>query len=293
MGTANFNAPSQQYYWYHVRLQNNEATLVSDTSKRINPQWQFQANSDQVNSFTFVLMMNSAWPYPHDTSWSVNYVAATDTLPDDNASPDWHEYAVTGDPTLGVDTMRAGVLLLTAPTTNTSIYMARNDSLAGMSATLNVTMRDSAAATTNYEGIFGIIDSVGGRQVFVGVVDDKLDFVQFAEATGNWTVQTATPPPKSCAVAPCITNLVNHNFSLRKYGKDSVSLCVDGKRVLGQVWSTVPAATASFNAATMVFGAKGAATAIRITTYWTSVSYTIGTALPGAINATPVAGTCH
>jgi len=288
MGTGNFNAPGQKYFWYHNRLQALQGSPGSDTSY-LNPEWQIKANSDQVTGFAFVLMVDSYWPAPFQSSWTGTWVAALDSTMDDYASPDWHEYAVAGDPILGIDVMRGTTMALIAPDSNSSIYMARNDSLGDMSAALTVAVRDSASSSA-YQAEFGIVEPSGGKQVFIGLGGDLIDFLSFSEGTGVWSRLANSASCKTGGSNGCDSNKETlHSFSLRKFARDSVVLCVDGYRRMQTAYSNLQATQPSFSGGTIVVGSRSSDN-VNKTSYWTSVSYTIGTGAAGTITSGGICG---
>jgi len=286
MGTTNFTAPGQTYFWYRNRLMGLQGSPSTDTSYN-NPEWQFKANSDQVTGFRFTIMVNSDWPPPYQSSWTGEWVAALDSLPDDNGSPPWHEYTVPGDPKLGIDTMRGSYMALIAHDSATSIYMARNDSIGNMSAMLNVYVKDSVIGGQSYQAVFGIAEPSPGKQVFIGLVDDKIDFLSFNNVNGAWTKLAGAT---TCSTTGCTSNTTGHTYSLRKFGTDSVALCIDGVRRMELAYSSLQATQSSFYNATVIFGVKGYGK-LNTTSYWTSASYTLGAGAAGAI-ATGGTGAC-
>jgi len=247
----------------------------------------FQSNSDLVTGFSFVIMVNSEWPLPYESSWSGSWVAATDSLPDDNGSPPWREFPVPGDPTLGVDTMKGSVMMLQAKDSNTSIYMAQTDSIGTGPARLTVNVRDSITGGSNYQAVFGIVEPTG-KQAFIGLVDDKIDLLSFNNTNGNWTKLAAATTCTTTGTTGCTTNVVGHTYSLRKFDADSVALCIDGVRRMKLVYASLQATQASFANATFVFGVKGNGI-VKVQSLWTSVSYNLGTGAAGTIAAN---GTC-
>jgi hypothetical protein len=282
-GTANFDALSQKYYWYESRPSAVQASPGTDTT-RGNPEWQFKASSDAVQGFTFVVRVQADWPPPYQTSWSDSWVAVTDSLPSDDGIPDWIVRDVVGDATMGAAAILGNEMVLRAGGNNASIYMSHMDSVGSMPVVMDIVMRDSTAVN-QIQGVMGIMEPVGGKQVFVGVLGNEIEFVTFNESTGAFNILTGTT---SCAAGVCADNHVDHSYSLRKFGTDSVSLCMDGVRKLKIDYSQLQATQPSFAKFSMTVGTRSS-TSNNNTSYWTSISHTIGAGAPGGIASN---GTC-
>ena len=277
MGKAQFTAPGQPYYWYNSRPTAVQASPGTDTTKN-NPEWQFKATTfagaDTANSFSFVLLVNAAWPPPNETTWSATYDGTVDTLPDANGKPRWKKFASTGVPTLGTETWSASGLAVNAADNVHSIYFGRHDSLGINSAFLKATGSVTAAGapSTNYKAVFGFVEPQGGvptqRQVFIGIADTRVGFVSFNNGTGQWSTLSST------TIGGAFNGNISHTYTLRKIGNTSAALCVDGVQQLTRAYGGWDTVRNNFNTYSVVWGADGrAGGALSV---WTNVSYTIG-----------------
>ncbi len=200
-GLGFFTALNQPFFWYKDRptaVQGSPGTdLTSDQ------QWKFTGSfkpstGDTVHSFTFVLMVNAAWPPPNDTLWAYSYSGKTDSLPDQFAKPRWKTpyTQVNQYTTLGSETFNIGTdLVLTAATGTSSIYIARNDSLDAPSlASIFLEGKlGSAIAGVPIQAVIGIVQpGATGTQAVLGFYEDHVAFVHLDPVTGLWS-DVATP----------------------------------------------------------------------------------------------------
>ena len=233
------------------------------------------APKDTAHAFTFQITVSAAWPPPNESNWLTQYDGTQDTLPDVNGKPLWRRFAVAADPVLGTEAWSLlNQLVLTTASTNTSEYFARNDSLGTQSAVVDVRMKIGTAGVNTYQGIFGLVEP-GGKQVFVGMSGTRVGFVNYATGGGGAGAWSGTGI--SCLVATCGAMTGYHNIRLRKYGVDSVVVCIDGTRRFRNTYAALQASSASFNPASMLFGSGHNV----VTSSWSSVSYTYGTAGAG------------
>lgn len=272
-GVGAFTATGQKYFYWRERLAAKQPAAGADTTstRRL---WTFSGPA-AITGFRFVVMVNAAWPPPHDASWNVFYDATTDSLPDSAAEPRWKTMSTGGlfsGP--GTESWSTAGLLLTADD-NESLYMYRSDSLgtkesAYIEARLEVNGDDPV-------GIFGLQGS--GRLAAVAVADGEVGFVDLEhdmlwifDLGYQWTFVGSTHELRGNG------GRKTHTYRLRKFGADSVRLEVDGARVLGMKVSQLPQASGQLSNATAFFGASGTNGGANST--WSHVTYNFGATQP-------------
>jgi hypothetical protein len=267
MGAANFTAPSQSYFYYGNRLQAVQPMASTDTTTN-DPVWQFTGPS-AVTGFSFVLLVSAAWPPPFQTQWTVRYNGLTDSLPNGSAEPRWD---FTGLSLAGGGSWTTAGAMVTAFPGHDATFV-RQDSLGALTdAFFDATLAVGNAHNGVAENYFGFYDP---KAYFVGIALDQVGFVSWSSLSAPrlpWVFVGPTyqfPGPDGSAF---------HSYRLRKYGSDSVVLCVDGARVLAAAAAAIPNATLS--TAVEVWGSNRETPGVSLAT-WTSVSYTIGSAGSG------------
>jgi hypothetical protein len=265
MGSGNFTAPAQRYFWYYNRPQAKQAIASTDTTTN-NPVWKF-IGPKAIRAFTFVIQISSAWPAPNQTQWTSAYNGATDSFPFTQASPPWK---LAGFSIGGSQSWNATGWLLSGTAAHDA-YAVRNDSLADIaSAIFDAQLSVSSANNGIPENFFGFFSPV---VYLIGVAQDKIGFV---------TLNTSPSPPRWVFLGTPYTfpgaNATSvHSYRLRKYSNDSAVLCVDGSRVL--VATKAALAPDTVGGAQELFGTAGQSGAS--SARWAAASYTIGTSGTG------------
>ena len=273
MGTRNFTAPGQQYFWYRSRPTAMQGTIGTDTTA--DDAWTFQTTSftapDTVHSFTFVLLVSAMWPPPNETSWQVVYDGLKDSLPEKAAEPIWQAQSLQGNPARETWSPLSGVSI-NAQNKQKDLDFTRRDSLGDMSAYMDVSTAVTQGTSGELASVFGFVEPAGGRALMVGVTPSTVQFAAIDSLGTDASFNQWFPLTGSGIVAA--SGLVN--YRLLKYARDSVVLCANGARVLElpyasfqPVSSNLPAGISTF------FGAQSISKkAIGVFTF---VSYTIGT----------------
>ena len=268
-GTGNFTLGGQPYFWYRSRPTAVQGAPGTDTT-RGNPEWQFRATTftppDTAHSFSFVLLVNAAWPTANEVLSSTVYDGLTDTIPDSTAEPRWRMFVPASVRTIGIESWSTSGLALTVANAK-SIYFSRRDSLGTMPAYLRATLSVANSNQDRLKAVFGFAEPIGGgrRQFMVGVWQTSLSFVSFDDASGNWT---------KIGTNVTFDGTVMHNYMLRKIGTTSAVLCVDGSPVATLAYTSTDTVRTTFAQSSVVFGADGAPSNSQ--SLWTSVTYTIG-----------------
>ena len=273
MGTANFQAPNQKYFWYRNRPTAVTGTPGTDTTQN-NPEWQFQTTAftgaDTAHAFTFVLLVNAAWPRTAaDPSLTVTYDGTNDSLPDTAAEPRWQPNALLG--TFGTDSWSASGLVLNAGfnVSDSAIYFTRSDSLGAMSARMRARLKLATVLADTIQAVIGFVEPGGGKQMFIGIANNRVSFASFTNSglmAGSWTVLGPTTTIDATAF---------HTYALRKIGRSQVGLCFDGVQVTTLTYASMQDTQSNLDGLTTVFGMRGNATGAQST--WTSITYSIGT----------------
>src|SRR5690606_39244944 len=128
-GVGSFTAPNQKYYYWRERLAARQPVAGADTTS-VRKRWVFTGPAS-ITGFRFSLMVNAAWPPPHDASWNVFYDAASDSLPDTQAEPRWKRYVLPGyllAQNSGTESWSPGGLVLKSAG-GQNLHMVRSDSL--------------------------------------------------------------------------------------------------------------------------------------------------------------------
>jgi len=272
MGTANFTAPNQPYYWYPNRVQAAGTAGGKDSTPGVT--WTFKTNSwnpgvtDTVHAFTFQLYVNAIWPAPGQTQWSVSYNGTADSAPESQAEPRWTRFTSTNSATLGVESWSPAGLVASATNNTRSVYFGRRDSLGTNSAVMDATVKVANVAAGVPQAAFGFAEPGTGRQMFVVIASDRVGFGNFAQNSGNWTFQGGL------FYEYFLDATQAHSYRLRKIGTTSVALCVDGTQRVTRTYGQQQQTRLSFAQSSTVFGVDG--NAGNSSSTWTAVSWTIG-----------------
>ncbi|HEY9450882.1 MAG TPA: hypothetical protein VIQ60_14120 [Gemmatimonadaceae bacterium] len=276
-GVGSFTGPGQSYFYWPERLAAKQLVAGADTTstRRL---WKFTGPA-VITGFSFVVMVKAAWPQPYERSWNVFYDAAADSLPDATAEPLWKRLTTTLGAGAGTESWSTKGLTLTAGT-DQSLYMYRSDSLAPAEAAYIEArlMLNKNAPQTQPENVFGLQDA--GHLAAIGVMNDSVGFV---------VLKPFLPPPPASlgyrwefvgAKYDMRNNDAKrlHTYRLRKFGSDSVTLELDGARVLGMSGSAVPLTSPLLPGITAFFGVSGMSGPANTT--WSHVTYNLGTTQP-------------
>lgn len=280
-GVGNFVAPGQPYLYWPERLAAKQPVAGADTTstRRL---LSFTTPA-AVTSFRFALLVRAAWPPPHDSSWSVYYNAATDSLPDAAAEPRWKRQTITAfgrQP--GSASWAPGGLMLTARN-GQNIYLYRSDSLAANEpAYIEAQFKlNGKSKQTDAENVFGLQDDT--HLLAVGITDGEAGFVRLTPTTISILGFVITLRFQWDFVGPTHSLGKNgaqqlHTYRLRKFGADSASLEIDGVRALTLRGSQLPAASDLLPGATTLFGVSSESGDAKTT--WSSVAYGLGVDQP-------------
>jgi hypothetical protein len=235
-GARPFNALTAQQYWhYHDRL--GAAGTATDTT-RMRKVWTFEADT-QVTVFSFSVIVNAAWPAPHETRWKVNFEA--DSLPTSTAASRWTQLVPDAGGTITLGSPAPGNMTIVTQRKVTQTY-ARFDSLAASaSAYMEVRMSRNDASNKPEEVVFGMADAA--KFIAIGVTSSRVGFLT---STYQFTGTTFA-----------VTTSSMHAYQLRKFASDSVQLLIDGVRVGSRVYSTLPNTAVGASSA-FFFGGPGA-----------------------------------
>jgi hypothetical protein len=283
MGSKNFDAPSQKYFWYRASPRKAGAPLGTDSTAWAD--WQFQSTpsgvsfTDTAHAFTFVLMISAAWPPTLETSgsWTVNYDGTNDSLPNTQAEPRWRPGHFQGNAGSTV-TWSAGGLVFVSNAANRDTVLSRQDSLGPMSAEMDVSVNVTAGGNNRIAAVFGFIEPSGGKQFTVGVTGNKLMFDTIATSTfggqtkGVWSLLTGSTTIGANGA---------HLIRIRKIGTTRMEMCVDHGTPQTRTYAQLQGTTALLGGMTTFFGIQGrnlGAGGASVT--YTSVVYTIGAVSP-------------
>lgn len=214
-GVGSFTAPNQPYYWYHDRLA--AAGLPGDSTTN-NPTWTFRAPST-VNSFRFFVILSSPWPrglQAQDTTWSVLYNPASDSLPV-NASPRWKPIGLNGNGSYGFGS--SGLTMSVGHKHQDDEFFFRSDNLnRSENAYIESRLTLSNASGSNPVVILALADSV--KFVGLGIGSGRIGFASFNLATFSWEWAAGGTLP--------ITTTVAHTYRVGKFGANTATVYVDG-----------------------------------------------------------------
>lgn len=230
-GTASFSGINQKYYWYHDRL---AAKGLAGDSTKDNPTWTFQAPSS-VNSFRFTVLLSAPWPrgmQAQDTSWAVAYNPASDSLPDNGASPRWKRI---GQNYGGTETSAASTGL-TISVANLSkgvgndMFFYRSDNL-NRSENAYVESRLSITTTSaNPVMILALVDSV--KFVGLGIANNKIGMVTFNTSTTQWEW--------AAGATYTVTTAGSHVYRVGKFGATKATVYMDNAEIFTSDNSLLP-----------------------------------------------------
>jgi hypothetical protein len=272
MGTRNFTAPGQQYFWYRSRPTAVQGTIGTDTTA--DDSWTFRTTSvtapDTVHSFTFVLLVSAMWPPPNETTWQVLYDGKNDTFPDKNAEPIWQLQTLQGH--VGKETWSPlSGLEPDAHNKNEDIDYTRRDSLGAMDAYMDVNTAVLSGTNGELANIFGFIEP-DGRVLMVGVSPSLVEFAQIDSLSTDAAFNQWLPLSGSSSVAAS----GSVKYRLRKFARDSVVLCVNGARSLELPYTSFQPVSSNLPAnVTTFFGVQSISK--RALGLYTLATYTIGT----------------
>lgn len=232
-GFANFTAINQSYYWYHDRLATSGSAGDSTTTS---PTWTFTAPlTGGVKSFRFFVILSSPWPrglQSQDTSWTVQYNPASDSLPDTNAKPRWKRIGVQLG---GTESIVSSALNMRVTRTSGNnyddMYFFRSDNLARTEKAYEEARVSLPDGNGNPQVILALLDSV--KFVAMGIGKDRVGFVTFNQFTSQWQWNAATRSANGTSGS--------HRYRVAKYGADSAMIYVDDVAKLGAQNSVLPA----------------------------------------------------
>lgn len=242
-GTGNFTAPNQPYLYWRERLAPKQAVAGADTvSNRRTIQF---TSPTQVTNFTFFLIVGADWPAPAQTSWSLFYNAATDSAPDVHAKPIWRSANMSFVGKASESWVKAAGADSLKPSNSRDYYLFRRDSLASSSsAYMLARVKVTNSGQGSPETAFGFLD--GTRMVAVGMTNGAVGFVKYTYSFENFFGHGFY----GVSFVGSSFNVVNttqslpHNYLLRKFGADSVTLEVDGVRRAGLPYNQLPSVSA-------------------------------------------------
>lgn len=273
-GTGNFTSTAQPYLYWHDRLSAVQPVASTDTVDSRHPL--VFSGPSTVTNFSFYLIVAAAWPPPQQTFWSVFYNAATDSLPETNAKPAWKKTFQLFS--LGSDTWSSksgGQLTLTAKS-DADILLYRADSIApAMPAYIEGKLHVVKNGPTQPETVLLLQD--GATTAAVGIQAKEIGFVRppyfsFPNFALGWSLIANSPTYALDATK-------DHTYRLRKFGTDSVTVEVDGARVMGLPYSQLPGLGVYMPAAASAGFGVSSATGSSNTTVW-YVTYGLGQSQP-------------
>ena len=237
-GTANFTAPNQTYYWYHDLL---AAKGQTGDSTKSNPTWTFTAPR-AVTSFRFFVVLSSPWPrgmQTQDTSWSVFYNPAVDSVPDVNGKPRWKTVGVSNDASV---TLPSGALKMSVThsaggglfcvffgscSDDRNYY--RSDNLDRNEKAYAETRVTLTSNSQNPVVILGLADSV--KFVGLGVGSGRVGFVTFNTNSLQW---------EFIGGVFSVSTSSAHTYRIGKFGTTNATIYVDGVERLSVDNATLP-----------------------------------------------------
>jgi hypothetical protein len=286
MGTGNFGAPMQPYFWYYNRPTAMQGSPSTDTTDdRV---WVFRTTSvhppDSLRAFTFILEVSAWWPPGQDTIWLSSYNGTSDSLPDTNASPLWKTWVPTnGGFSLGTETFNSGSnLTLTDAGASNKFYYARDDSI-GFAGFLNIDANvqiDGTTCTSSSTAIcavFGMAEQDTGRMVFIGVSPTQVGFVVWDQPTGTWSFSAVSGAIWTGSPPGTFDGTQAHVYRAAMSKLFDV-LCVDGTQeifIIRDNWQF--SAGTDFIGRSVIWGDAGDGGGAGSTTKWKVVRYSIGT----------------
>jgi hypothetical protein len=231
-GTGSFTAPNQLYYWYHDLL---AAKGLAGDSTTSNPTWTFTAPST-VNSFRFFVILSSPWPrglQTQDTSWSIAYNPASDSLPDVNASPRWKRIGLNYGGSYSSSAGTGLTLNVSHSHGNTGddMFFFRSDNLnRSENAYIESRLTLSNAGGSKPVMILGLADSV--KFVGLGIGKDRIGFATFNQFTLTWEW--------AAGATLAMTTNVAHTYRVGKFNGASATVYVDGAEMFSATSLLLP-----------------------------------------------------
>jgi hypothetical protein len=287
--TGSFTAPNQKYYWYRSRMATYTGGAAGKDTSTNNAEFEFKTTyipPDTAHAFKFSLQVSAAWPPPNEAQWNVLYDNVQDSFPDLQGKPRWRKFFIAQDPNFGTDTWTtAGQLTVSAGGVNKSIYFSRNDSLGQKSAILQAVVKVSNGGSAVTQAIIGLMEPAGGKRITIGLSGTRLGFDSFRNNNGAWSSSNVANTSCTSAAGSCGAFNVYRTIQVRKFGTDSVSVCVDGKRRFKILYSQLEPVEGTWAPSSAIFGVSHGNNDAGI---WSNVSYTIGT----AGNIAPLSGNC-
>ncbi len=102
------------------------------------------------------------------------------------------------------------------------------------SAFMDIRARVSVNQNNTVQLVFGFAEPTGGKQVFIGLASNRVEFASFNNNNGQWSI---------LGLINFFTNTGQsyHDYRLRKIGTSSVALCVDGTQRLTLPYASLQA----------------------------------------------------
>ncbi|MGI9077177.1 MAG: hypothetical protein ACR2G6_07605, partial [Gemmatimonadaceae bacterium] len=221
----------------------------------------FQADT-HVTTFTFEVLVSSAWAAPNETRWKIDYQA--DSLPDTQSEPRWTQYRdATG---LGVYTYSAsdGILNLLPGGTLSALTFYRRDSVA-VAANAYIEVRLRYNGIVNDASTPGTVIDDGVKTIAFGVAANTVGFIHSDRSffPGVYLINTTA---------------AFHVYQLRKYAADSAVFFVDGVRGGSILYSALQ--PTSFPGTSPLFQFGQISISPLDTSDWDYVVYEIGAVSP-------------
>ena len=247
-GAMSFDAPNRKFFYWPERL-NPMGSSLGDTT-RVRRSWVFETSAG-VRSFSFNVLVSTAWPAPYETRWKVEYTA--DSLPGGSAAP-WKREGTGGNASVS-----GGSLALRG--SFSGLYYRRDPIAPEQDAYVHAVLRLNG----------------GGSQPEIGLIlSDRVKLIGVAIANGTVGLisNAGTFLPGTTA------SLSNgaHAVQLRKYAADSAVFFVDGVRRGAASYASLSADTFTPARSSVSFGGLPMSDGSNST--WDSVIYEIGAASP-------------
>ncbi len=258
-----FTTLTAQTYWhYHDRL--DAAGTATDTT-RARKVWTFEADT-QVTIFSFSVIVNAAWPAPHETRWKVNFEA--DSLPLSTAASRWKQVVPDAGGTITMGSPTPGIMTVVTQRKVTQAFVRYDSLAAATSAYMEVRMSRNDASNKAEEVVFGMADA--SKFIALGVNDSRVGFL--------------SPTYQFTGTTFAVTTSALHAYQIRKFASDSVVLLIDGARVGSRAYGTLPNTAAGASSA-FFFGGPGAIfpgpkNVADQSSSWDYVIYEIGVSVP-------------
>jgi hypothetical protein len=235
-GQASFTSPNQSYYWYQNRLAAKGHPGDSTTN---NPVWTFSAPS-RVTSFRFALLLSTPWPrgmQTQDTSWSILYNPASDSLPDTQAKPRWKTIGVNYGGTYGLSSDALPKLQMDVNHRIVFFFFNFSDDQFFYRSD-NLNRNENAYA----EAKLALTSSGGSKPVAILALADSVKFVGLGIGNGKIGFATFDQSARTWEWAAGATFSMNtsgpHTYRIGKFGASSATVYVDGTEKFSQ--TTLP-----------------------------------------------------